>query len=206
MKTRTFGTIALFFFIALIAASGGGCGGPAANDNLNTNTAKAHGDGKTNSAGTTEYPPLPTGLAEAEFELLDGTKFKVSEKKGKVVLLNLWGTWCGPCRAEMPTLIALQDQYRAQGLEIVGLNVGDGNGTPEPTDLINDFVGKMKLNYTIARSSNATTRQFKGVTNSDAVPQSVLVDRQGRLRGVFVGSGDRIYTLLSSTISKVISE
>lgn len=178
----------------------------ASNADGNGGDNAAPANSQTASVDPSVYPPLPSGLAEADFELIDGTKFKVSDKKGKVLLLNIWGTWCGPCRAEMPTLIALQDKYRDKGFEIIGLNIGDGSGVPETNEQITKFVEEMKLNYTIARSSNANTREFYHVSKAEVVPQSVLVDKEGRLRGVFVGGGPKIFASLEDNIGKLMAE
>jgi len=203
---RPIASFVILVALAALFSSQNGCSDTQQSSVANGVNNTASGSIPSPSVDASVYPPLPSGLAEADLELIDGTKFKVSDKKGKVLLLNVWGTWCGPCRAEMPTLIALQDQYRDKGFEIIGLNVGDGNGIPETNEQINRFVEQMKLNYTIARINNAGTRQFNQVTKADAVPQSLIVDRQGRLRGVFVGSGPRIYALLDETMKKVMAE
>ena len=176
----------------------------AASTAANTNSQTF--DTKASDTKTSVYPALAAGLADADFELLDGSKIKVSERKGKVLLLNIWGTWCGPCRAEMPTLIGFQQQYGDRGFEVIGLNIGDGNGTPESVEDIKRFVDQMKLNYTIARSSNASTNQFYAITKQQVIPQSILVDRDGHLRGVFIGGGQRIFDSMKETIDKVMSE
>jgi len=195
------------FIIFCIVFSGfAACSAPQ-NDAMNTaNTAKPSNTADT--AATTdkssEYPPLASGLADSEFELLDGTKFKVSDRKGKVLLLNIWGTWCQPCRAEMPHLVALQNKYGAQGFEVIGLNIGDGEGTPETIEEIKAFATSMKLNYTLARSPNAATAQFYKITKQQVVPQTLVVDRDGRLRGVFIGGGPRVVNSMTATVAKVI--
>ena len=203
---RPIATFVLFSALALGLSTQSACTG---NQQAALNGPNSNGTGGEPAAtaiNPSVYPPLPSNLADADFELIDGTKFKVSDKKGKVVLLNIWGTWCGPCRAEMPTLMALQNKYRENGLEIIGLNIGDGGGLPETNDQINKFVEQMQLNYTIARSSNANTREFYHVTKAEVVPQSVLVDREGRLRGVFIGGGPKIFASLEDTIGKVMAE
>ncbi len=182
------------------------CTGTGANV-ANTNTTKSSSNSnETKNSKSSEYPPLASGLAEADFELLDGSKFKVSEKKGKVLLLNIWGTWCGPCREEMPHLVEMQNKYAAQGLEIIGLNIGDGSGTPESVEQIKAFVEKMKLNYTIARSPNSSTVQFYQISKQQVVPQTLLVDREGHLRGVFVGGGQRVIDSMKNTLDKTMAE
>jgi cytochrome c biogenesis protein CcmG/thiol:disulfide interchange protein DsbE len=196
----------LFLLSLLIIVVGSGCGSNSGNADTNAASpapANVAGSGKSRSA---EFPPLASGLAQAEFELLDGTKFKVTDKKGKVLLLNLWGTWCGPCREEMPHLVEMQNKYADQGLEIIGLNIGDGSGSPEPTEQINSFVEKMKLNYTIARSQNSSTVEFYRITKQQVVPQTLLVDKEGHLRGMFIGGGARVINLMKETLDKTMSE
>ncbi len=160
---------------------------------------------KTGSRSS-EYPPLASGLAEAEFELLDGTKFRVSEKKGKVLLLNIWGTWCGPCREEMPHLVELQEKLGPQGLEVIGFNIGNNDGSPEPTEDIKAFAEKMNVNYTMARSAPTSTLQFYKVTKQQVVPQTFLVDRNGHLRGVFIGGGARVLNSMKENLIKTMNE
>jgi thiol-disulfide isomerase/thioredoxin len=153
------------------------------------------------------YPPLASGLADADLELISGGTFKISERKGKALLLNIWGTWCGPCRAEMPHLIEMQDKYRDRGFEVIGLNIGDGGGGSESNEMITKFAEKMKLNYTLARSTNAQTGQFYLITKqSDIVPQSILVDAEGHLRGVFIGGGQRVVDLMKQNVARVMGD
>ncbi len=201
-------TLALFVVLTLAFSSLTGCGGTQTATGNNAAKPGANTNAKTgdNTAKSTAFPPLATGLAEAEFVLLDGGKFKLSDKKGKVLLVTIWGTWCGPCIAEMPTLIELQNQYREQGLEVIGLNIGDGAGTPEPIDKITKFIAQKQLNYTIGISSNASTNEFYKITKQQVVPQSLLVDREGHLRGVFVGGGERIYQSMKETLLKTMAE
>jgi len=186
------------FFSGLTACSG------TQSNSANGNSANANA--QTTKTDPAAYPPLAVALADAEFDLLDGTKSKLSDHKGKVLLVNIWGTWCGPCRAEMPSLIAMQDQYRDKGLEIIGLNIGDGSGTPEPIDAIKAFVEKMKLNYTIAIAPNSTTNQFYAITKASVVPQTILVDRDGHLRGVFIGGGPNITESMKQNLEKAMAE
>ena len=167
----------------------------------------------SNAAGTPDiqnksslYPPLASGLAEAELLLMDGQKFKLSDKKGTVLLVNIWGTWCGPCRAEMPYLVQMQNEHGPKGFEVIGLNIGDGSGGEETVEQIQTFAEKMKLNYTLAKSTNAITTEFYKITKQQVVPQSLLVDREGHLRGVFIGGGAKIIGLMQTNVAKVMAE
>lgn len=191
------------------AAAAAGCTSTPSGGNTNSTNAppvNTQSSGNTGKSRSDEFPPLASGLAQADFEMLDGTKFKVTDKKGKVLMLNIWGTWCGPCREEMPHLIEMQNKYSAQGLEIIGLNIGDGQGTPEPNELITGFAEKMKLNYTLARSANSSTVEFYKITKQQVVPQTLLIDKEGHLRGVFVGGGARVVSIMKETLDKTMAE
>lgn len=194
----------MFAALAVIFSVMTGCNGVQSSNTPANNSVANTGAQKQPSSS--DYPPLASGLADAEVELLDGTKFKISDKKGKVLLVNIWGTWCGPCIAEMPHLIALQNEHGEKGFEVIGMNIGDGSGTPEPIDKIKAFVEKQKLNYTIAIASNSVSNQFNLITKQSVVPQTILVDREGHLRGVFVGGGPRIYESLKQNVAKVMAE
>jgi thiol-disulfide isomerase/thioredoxin len=196
------------FVLATLAFSAlTGCGGGSGNVNTaSTSNTVTTANSQPAANRSSEYPPLASGLAQAELELLDGTKFTIADHKGKVLLLNIWGTWCGPCRAEMPHLVALKEQYGPEGFEILGLNVGDGQGSPEPNDLVQPFVAKMGLNYVIARIPNPAMREFYKITKQDVVPQTLLVDREGHLRGVFVGGGGKVIESMKQTLEKTLAE
>jgi thiol-disulfide isomerase/thioredoxin len=201
---RLFTYLMTFAAFAIIFSAMTGCGETEQKTNIVANGANNTATQKqTNS---TEFPPLPSGLADAEVAMLDGTKFKISDKRGKVLLLNIWGTWCGPCIKEMPHLIALQNEYGERGFEVIGLNIGDGAGSPEPLDKIKEFVAKQKLNYTIAIASNAVNRQFDMISKRSVVPQTILVDREGRFRNGFVGGGQKIFDSMKQSVAKVMAE
>ncbi len=197
--------LALFTALCLVFSALTSCSATGANTG-SSNAAKPSATTGATDSKSSQYPPLASGLADADFELLDGTKFKISDKKGKVLMLNIWGTWCGPCREEMPHLIEMQNKYGPQGFEVIGLNIGDGSGGPETVEQIKTFAEKMKLNYTLARSPNAATLQFYQITKQQVVPQTLLVDREGHLRGVFVGGGPRVTDSMKATLEKTMNE
>jgi thiol-disulfide isomerase/thioredoxin len=87
--------------------------GSSCNSNDRTTTTTA-----TNSA----YPTLPPVVLETELRAASGSPIKLSDYSGKVLLVNLWATWCGPCRLETPELVKLHKEYQARGVEMVGLS------------------------------------------------------------------------------------
>jgi thiol-disulfide isomerase/thioredoxin len=192
-----------FVLLGVLAVGLGACGAPANNE---VNTAAIG-----NSANTDEvkvYPLIPASFASTEFEILDGTKFKIADKKGKVLLLNIWGIWCGPCIAEMPHLVEIYEKHKDNGLEVIGLNMGDENGNPENVDKIKAFVTKFepKLTYPIAISNRAATAQFQGMTGKNVVPQTMLIDRENKLRGIFIGGGRGVLNTMKQTVDKTMAE
>lgn len=163
--------------------------------------AASSNTGKT-GAKINNFPPAPVAVTTADIRALDESTFKIEDKKGKILLLNLWATWCGPCRAEMPELVAMQEKYKDQNFEIIGLNTDDE--TPEQ---INPFVERMKLNYTIGWADPKLIGElFKLSKANSAIPQTFVIDREGHLRGVFVGGGPKVVNQLKDLVEKTVNE
>jgi len=104
---------------------------------------------------------------------LDGTKFVLAEKKGQVVLLNAWATWCGPCRLEIPHLQALHNQYSGRNFAVIGVSVDDGGVEP-----VKEFVTDQKMTYPIAIDAEA---KLLDVLRTTMLPTSVVLDREGKI-------------------------
>jgi thiol-disulfide isomerase/thioredoxin len=119
----------------------------------------------------------PDAAPDFKLTALDGKPLTIAALQGKVVFLNFWATWCGPCRAEIPDLIALQDRYKGR-LQIIGLNVDD-----EQVD-IQKYVEETGINYPVAMTSNDVRIQFGGIP---ALPTSFVLDTAGRVVQKHVG-------------------
>jgi thiol-disulfide isomerase/thioredoxin len=119
----------------------------------------------------------PDPAPDFKLTALDGKPLTIAALEGKVVFLNFWATWCGPCRAEIPDLIALQDRYKGR-LQIIGLNVDD-----EQAD-IQKYVEETGINYPVAMTSNDVRTQFGGIP---ALPTSFVLDTAGRVVQKHVG-------------------
>ncbi|HEX4546555.1 MAG TPA: TlpA disulfide reductase family protein [Candidatus Acidoferrum sp.] len=109
-----------------------------------------------------------------EFKLtgVDGKPLSVSDFKGKVMLVNFWATWCGPCRAEVPDLVELQNKYKER-LQIIGLDVDDDN--PEAIKI---FVAEFGINYPVAIATTEVRLKYGGIA---ALPTSFVLDTEGRI-------------------------
>lgn len=171
------------------------------NTAANNSTAKTENQGSTAEKPKTDYPPVPSALAKIEIKKIDDSTFKLEDKKGSVVLLNLWATWCGPCRGEMPHLIEMEDNFKSKNFEVIGLNTDD-----ESVEDINKFAAEMKLNYQMAYADGAMMKEFLNIGKFQGIPQSYLIDREGRLRGVFLGGGPKVINTMKETVEKVVNE
>jgi cytochrome c biogenesis protein CcmG/thiol:disulfide interchange protein DsbE len=125
--------------------------------------------------GPTVGKPFPSYHVVA----LSGDTVSVASFKGKVVLLNLWATWCEPCRHETPYLESLYRKHKADGLEILGVSMDTGN--PQSVD---DFVKQFGVTYTVARDPQLRAMDLFHVVG---LPASFLVDRSGVLRWMRYG-------------------
>ncbi len=118
---------------------------------------------------------LPDAKPATDFTLpsLDGTQVKLSSFKGKVVLLNFWATWCGPCKAEIPAFVELQQQYKGD-LVVLGLSVDD------PADKAKAFADQYKVNYPIVLGLGHDDIQ-DAYGPIYGIPASFLISRDGKV-------------------------
>ena len=125
---------------------------------------------------------LPANVLESELKALNGAPIKLSNYDGKVLLVNLWATWCRPCRVETPELVNLYKEYRARGLEIVGLSTENPEASAEK---VRQFVQDFEVNYRIGWATPEVALTL--MQGRDAIPQSFVIGRDGRVLKRFVG-------------------
>ena len=126
-------------------------------------------------------PPAPHSAPDFTLQDLDGKPFRLSELRGKPVILNFWATWCAPCRKEVPWLVELQNEYGKQGLEIVGVSVGgDEKG-------VRRFAEQMGINYRIVESDAQVTKDY----DVWVLPTTVFVFPDGSILGRVQGGVSR---------------
>jgi thiol-disulfide isomerase/thioredoxin len=114
---------------------------------------------------------------------LSGKVIHSGDLKGKVVVLDFWATWCGPCRMEIPGFIALQKQYGGQGLTVIGASVDEGGAA-----VVKKFAGQIGVNYSVGVADDSFQAAFGGIVG---LPTTFIIDRQGRLVNKHLGLTDQ---------------
>ncbi len=120
-----------------------------------------------------------TVAPDFSLDVLGGTTMRLSDLRGKAVLLNFWATWCGPCKIEMPWFVDFQKQYGSQGLQIVGVAMDDAS-----KEDIGKFAKDMGVNYPILIGKEAVGEQYGGV---NALPETFLIGRDGKIVDKIIG-------------------
>ena len=137
---------------------------------------------RTGGPATTSGPNANTNVNTlAGWELSDGKRARAADFKGKVVLLDFYATWCEPCRRETPHLVALHQKYAAQGLQIVGLNVGGEDDYGQ----VPEYKQSFGIEYPLGIPDDELIDQLLG--DDGNIPQTFVINRQGQLIRHLVG-------------------
>jgi len=129
----------------------------------------------------TKIQVVSEGIDPIDFDLplLDGTIVSLSQFKGKVVFLNFWATWCGPCRSEMPSMEAVYQKLKDKGFEILAVNLGDSKNE------VSAFMSQYKLNFPAVLDEKSATGSYYSVK---AIPTTYIIDRRGLIVARIIGS------------------
>lgn len=133
---------------------------------------------------------LARGAPAPALELpgLEGGTVSLQELRGKVVMLNIWATWCPPCLREMPSMQRVYEKHRENGLEIVAVAVDDLPGTRQDDGrvegLVSDFVDRLGVTFPVVLDPSGNTERL---FDTEYLPTTVLIDREGRIRAKEVG-------------------
>jgi cytochrome c biogenesis protein CcmG/thiol:disulfide interchange protein DsbE len=142
---------------------------------------------KSNTAPSLRSAPapmtnLPASIVDAEMKAASGSPIKLSNYAGKVLVVNLWATWCGPCRLETPELVKLYKEFRPQGVEMIGLSTENPDASAEG---VRQFIQDYGVNYRIGWATPDVAITL--MQGRDAIPQSFVISRTGRVVKRFVG-------------------
>ncbi|MDQ3907964.1 MAG: TlpA family protein disulfide reductase [Acidobacteriota bacterium] len=151
----------------------------------------AHGSSPSSGAGD-------AALTSSTWVMLDGRRARPSDYQGKVLVIDFWASYCEPCRFETPHLVEMQHRYGAQGLQIVGLNVGGD----EDRERVPGYVREFKIPYPLGYPDDAMNQLY--FAGDDSIPQTYVFDRKGRLVRHFIGFDDTVPPELESTIKNAL--
>lgn len=136
------------------------------------------GRNRNGMAATSVAPAVAPRLTALD---LGGNQIDTAAYQGKVVLINFWAAWCTPCAEEVPQFVTLQDKYRGQGLQLIGISMDDQE------QALRDFYRKHRMNYPVVAGTQKTAQEFGGVLG---LPTTFLIGRDGRIHGKYAGPAD----------------
>jgi thiol-disulfide isomerase/thioredoxin len=171
---------------------------PACNKSTATGKKEAGSSAATSGnktiAGKYDPAAVPAEMDDAELMALDGKTFKISDFRGKVVVINLWATWCGFCKKEMPDLVELNEQYKDKGVEFIGLNA-DNEKLPE----VEKFVSDYQVQYRIGWMDG----DVNSVLSPQGLPSTYIITRDGKFHWAVNGaaSQERIRTKIEEALA-----
>ena len=140
-----------------------------------------------NSSTTAAVPEaatltVPAVVLDTEMKSTNGEPIKLSNYSGKVLVLNLWATWCGPCRNETPELVRLYKEYQSQGVEIVALSTEDPVRSAES---VQEFMREYQVNYPVGWAPREVALAL--MRGRGSIPQNFIITRDGRIKKRFIG-------------------
>ncbi|HZP54572.1 TlpA disulfide reductase family protein [Actinocrinis sp.] len=167
-----------------------------------TNSTGGGGDAGFVTNASTNITDVAPGQRVAAPDLsgttLDGKKLALSDYRGKYVVVNIWGSWCGPCRLEAPALEETYEQYQAKGVQFLGINVRDVNSAALA------FVADDHITYpSLQDPSETLLLEFKTVVPPTNIPSSIIVDRDGKIATRIIGGTTE--PQLKQALDKVLS-
>src|SRR5215813_3686190 len=143
----------------------------------------------TSTANSSATPARPTGMAtlpqpilQAENKATSGGPIKLANYSGKVLVVNLWATWCGPCRMEIPELVKLHKEFQSRGVEMVGLSTEDPEASAQS---VSDFVRDFEVDYQVGWATREVAITL--MQGRTSIPQSFVIARDGRIVRRFIG-------------------
>jgi len=168
------------------------------------NAPNANVAAPTPASVVTDTPPawtdLPPEVAMAPLKDANGAPFKLADFFGKVVVVNFWATWCGPCRREIPELIKVHKEFQSRGVEMIGLTTEDPDASAEK---VRKFIQDFQIDYRIGWASGQVAAPL--MQGHTAIPQIFIISPDARILKRFVGfSGANTSTELKQALEEAL--
>ena len=148
-----------------------------------------------------ELFPVEVGSTAPTFaatDLATGKRVTLADYKGQVVLLNIWATWCEPCKVEMPSLEQLQKDMGPQGLKIVAVSIDEGGA-----DVVRQYARDLGLTFGILHDQSGAIKQIYQTTG---VPESFVINREGRIEKKVIGATDWDATVNKDLVRRLLAQ
>jgi cytochrome c biogenesis protein CcmG, thiol:disulfide interchange protein DsbE len=126
---------------------------------------------------------------EFSWQNTSGEKFNFDAYRGKLTLVNFWATWCGPCKAELPDLVALSKEFQPWGLKVLGISIDQGR---DVVVQVSKFVEEHKINYDIVIDDGNLQKAFGNIRG---VPTTFIIDKDGKVLDSFMGARSKAFFL-----------
>lgn len=180
--------------LVLAGCSSSADSGTAESGNDDSNTRYIEGDGSTTSFAPDERDPAP----DVEDETLDGETVSLDDYEGTVLVLNMWASWCGPCRAESDALNEVYTDHKGDGVDFLGINIKDDRTAAE------SFEENQGIDYpSLYDQPGKIPQAFRDTVPPKAIPSTLVLDRQGRIASRVIGPVN--YNKLSNLVASVKS-
>lgn len=160
----------------------------------------ARNDARLVLPGTSAAEGATTPL-DVEIPTMEGHKIKMSDYRGKVVVVDFWATWCPPCRKEIPQLTRMARTHRDKGLEVIGLHVEDGKSSD---GAIRAFMEQYGINYTVGKATNELFVAYLGEQET-AIPQTLVFGRDGKLVEHLIGYSEPDASKLDAAVNRALA-
>src|SRR6266849_4620912 len=160
-----------------------------ASENRVTSAPAKNAPPATNAPPVTNAPPaalvsLPQNLRDTKLQTLDGDSLKLADFADKVLIVNIWAVWCGPCRLEMPELVKISNEYKSRGLVVVGLATSYNEDEPQ----VREYVQSKSIPYKVIFDDGKLEGPLvQLVSGQSVIPQSFVISRDGRIVKHFQG-------------------
>lgn len=141
-------------------------------------------------------------LPDFDVRTLDGGSIKLSDLRGKVLVIDFWATWCPPCRKEVPHLARLEEAHRDRGLKVLGLHIDDRGRSS--SEMIREFAQQYGINYTVGLASDEMFTQYLGRENT-AIPQTLVFGRDGKQVVHLISYSDFQARALDAAVNKALA-